>query len=75
MLMIRLSLYGAKKKPTYRIVAIDKRKARNAKAKEYLGFFNPKTDVCVVDVVRVYHLVKQGAQLSNRVNSLLRKPR
>ena len=43
MLMIRLARFGAKKKPSYRVVVIEKEKARNGRSLEVLGFYNPLT--------------------------------
>ena len=41
MLMIRLARFGAKKSPTYRIVVIDKVRARDSRAVEVVGTYNP----------------------------------
>jgi len=41
MLMIRLARFGAKKKPTYRVVVIDKERARDSRALEVVGHYNP----------------------------------
>ena len=41
MLMIRLARFGAKKKPTYRLVVIEKERARNSRAVEVVGHYNP----------------------------------
>ena len=41
MLMIRLARFGAKKKPTYRLVVIEKERARNSRALEVVGHYNP----------------------------------
>ena len=41
MLMIRLARFGAKKKPTYRVVMMDKERARNSRAVEVVGHYNP----------------------------------
>jgi small subunit ribosomal protein S16 len=41
MLMIRLARFGAKKKPTYRLVVIDKERARNSRAVEIVGHYDP----------------------------------
>ncbi len=37
MLMIRMARFGAKKKPTYRVVVIDKERARNSRSVEVVG--------------------------------------
>ena len=41
MLAIRLARFGAKKKPTYRVVIIDKERARNSRSVETVGHYNP----------------------------------
>ncbi len=41
MLMIRLARFGAKKKPTYRLVVIQKDRARDSRAVEIVGHYNP----------------------------------
>ena len=41
MLMIRLARFGAKKKPFYRVVVIEKERARNGRALEVVGHYNP----------------------------------
>ena len=41
MLCIRLARTGAKKKPQYRVVVIEKEKARNGRFLEILGHYNP----------------------------------
>ena len=44
MLMIRLARFGAKKKPFYRVVVIEKERARNGRNLEVVGHYNPLTD-------------------------------
>ena len=41
MLMIRLARFGGKKKPSYRVVVIDKERARNSRSVEVVGTYNP----------------------------------
>ena len=50
MLMIRLARFGAKKKPTYRVVVIDKERARNSRSVEVVGLYNPVSQPPVVDL-------------------------
>jgi small subunit ribosomal protein S16 len=75
MLMIRLARFGAKKKPSYRVVVIDKERARNSRAVEVLGFYNPVTQPATVNLKydRVAHWVSVGAQPSTTVARLLQK--
>jgi small subunit ribosomal protein S16 len=72
MLMIRLARFGAKKKPTYRVVVIEKDRARDSRAVEVVGHYNPVADPAVVNLQhdRIEHWVKQGAQLSTTVARL-----
>ena len=75
MLMIRLARFGAKKKPTYRLVVIEKERARNSRAVEVVGHYNPVSQPKVVHIKhdRVEHWRKNGAQLSDRVARLVEK--
>ena len=73
MLSIRLTRFGAKGQPTYRIVVIDKRKARESRAKETIGSYNPRTEPpqVSIDVEKAKLWIKRGAQPSETVKSLL----
>ncbi|MDC1436589.1 30S ribosomal protein S16 [Gammaproteobacteria bacterium] len=77
MLMIRLSRGGAKKRPFYHFTVADKRKARDGRFVERVGFFNPSArgqeERLRVDLERVEYWKGQGAQLSERVTSLLKE--
>lgn len=75
MLMIRLARFGAKKKPTYRVVVIDKERARNSRSVEVVGFYNPVAQPAVVKLEhdRIQHWMKHGAQPSERVGRLMVK--
>lgn len=74
MLMIRLARFGAKKKPTYRLVVIEKDRARNSRAVEVVGHYNPvsKPKEVVIDHERVEFWKKNGAQLSDTVARLVK---
>jgi len=76
MVKIRLMRVGAKNNPHYRIVALDKRRKRNGRALEFLGTFDPKTDPARFQLrrERVEAWLKQGAQLSEAVRALWRRP-
>jgi small subunit ribosomal protein S16 len=75
MIALRLMRLGTKKKPYYRIIAIDSRKPRESKAKEILGYYNPLTEPpdIKVDLERANYWLKRGAQASETVQSLLHK--
>ena len=74
MLMIRLARFGAKKKPIYRVVVIDKERARDSKALEIVGQYNPLTEPATVKLEheRITYWTKNGAQLSDTVARLLK---
>jgi small subunit ribosomal protein S16 len=74
MLMIRLARFGAKKKPSYRVVVIDKERARNSRSVEVVGFYNPVSQPHVVNLKheRIEHWIKNGAQPSETVSRLLK---
>lgn len=73
MLMIRLARFGAKKKPFYRIVVIEKERARNGRNLEVLGHYNPLATPAQVVLKhdRVDYWTKNGAQLSETVKRLV----
>jgi len=73
--VIRLKRMGAIKKPSHRIVVIDKRKARGGKPIETLGSYDPKTDpaTIVVKKDRAEYWLGVGALPSAAVKTLLKK--
>ena len=75
MLMIRLARIGARKQPYYRVVVIDKERARNGRSVEVVGLYNPRTSPATIDLKRdrIEYWVSKGAQLSDTVNRLLSK--
>ena len=74
MLMIRLARFGAKKKPTYRVVVIDKERARDSAAVEVVGTYNPIAQPHQVNLKhdRIAHWMKNGAQPSDTVARLMK---
>lgn len=74
MLAIRLARFGAKKKPTYRVVVIEKDRARNSRSVEVVGHYNPvaKPAQIQLDRERIQYWMKNGAQPSDTVNRLLK---
>jgi small subunit ribosomal protein S16 len=75
MLMIRLARFGAKKKPTYRLVVIEKDRARNSRAVEVVGHYNPVSKPKQIHIKhdRVEHWLRNGAQPSETVERLLKQ--
>jgi len=72
--MIRLARFGAKKKPFYRIVVIEKERARDSRNLEVVGHYNPLTEPASVKIQhdRVAHWTKNGAQMSDTVARLVK---
>ena len=74
MLAIRLARFGAKKKPTYRVVVIERERARNSRSVEVVGHYDPIAKPAQVHLnhERIEYWIKSGAQPSDRVNRLLK---
>jgi small subunit ribosomal protein S16 len=74
MLMIRLARFGAKKKPTYRVVVIEKERARDSRAVEVVGQYNPLKHPAEVHLKhdRIQYWIQHGAKLSDTVARLLK---
>jgi small subunit ribosomal protein S16 len=73
--MIRLARVGARKQPYYRIVVIEKDRARNGRSIEVVGTYNPRTNPATVDLKheRIAYWRCAGAQLSTIVEKLVTK--
>jgi small subunit ribosomal protein S16 len=76
MVTIRLSRGGAKKRPFYNIVVQDSRTSRDGRFIERVGFYNPSAveseEGLRLDQERIDYWVGQGAQLSERVASIIK---
>jgi small subunit ribosomal protein S16 len=74
--MIRLARIGARKQPYYRVVVIEKERARNGRSVEVVGTYNPRTTPASIEFKRdrVDYWVSKGAQCSDRVKKLLALP-
>lgn len=77
MVKIRLLRAGAKKRPFYRVIAIDQRRKRDGRALEFLGTYNPiaKPAEIRLQTDRIDAWVAQGAQLTDAVRALMRRAR
>ncbi|MGZ7029953.1 MAG: 30S ribosomal protein S16 [Terriglobales bacterium] len=73
--MIRLARVGARKQPHYRVVVIEKERARNGRSVEVVGIYNPRTDPATVELKRdrIDHWVSKGARMSETVARLFSK--
>lgn len=79
MLVIRLSRGGAKKRPFYHVVVADRRRSRDGRFVERIGFANPvasgKAESVRINMERFAHWVGVGAQPSATVARLVRDVR
>jgi small subunit ribosomal protein S16 len=75
MVRIRLLRAGAKKRPFYRIIAIDQRRKRDGRALEFLGTYNPIGEPAEIKLKteRIEAWTAKGAQLSDAVRGLIRR--
>ena len=75
MVAMRLTRIGSKKRPYYRIVVIDKRRARNGRFLEVLGQYNPIAIPAQVQInsERALYWLAKGAEPSETVRSILRQ--
>lgn len=76
MVVIRLSRGGTNKRPFYHVVVADRRKARDGRNIERVGYFNPiaagKEIRLHLEVERIKYWISTGAQPSDRVQQLLK---
>ena len=72
--MIRLARFGGKKTPAYRVVVIEKERARDSRSVEVVGTYNPVAKPAAVnlDHARIEHWMKNGARPSDTVARLLK---
>jgi small subunit ribosomal protein S16 len=73
--MIRLARVGARKQPYYRIVVIEKDRARNGRSIEVVGTYNPRTNPATVELKheRISYWRSVGAQFTPTVEKLVAK--
>lgn len=72
---IRLKRMGMKKKPFYRVVVADVRSPRDGRFIEEIGYYNPVSEPIElkIDNEKAVQWIKNGAQPTETVRSLLRK--
>lgn len=73
MIAIRLSRYGRKKAPFYRIVAVDSTKKAKGAVLEFLGTWNIAKKELNVKSEKVKAWIEKGAKMSATVKKLLEK--
>jgi len=72
---IRLARHGRKKRPFYRIVVADSRRARDGRFIESLGTYNPISNPAKVQVnqAKAFHWLGEGAQMTGTVEKILER--
>ena len=72
---IRLARMGAKKKPFYRIVAVDSESPRDGKFLEILGFYDPMKDPKEIQIHehKVNYWLQRWARVTDSAKALLKK--
>ena len=75
MVKIRLTRVGAKKKPYYRVQAIDQRRRRDGRPLQFLGTYDPNSDPAAINLKTeaIDAWLAKGAQMSDTVASLVRR--
>ena len=75
MVKIRLRRMGAKKNPFYRVIVADSKSPRDGRCIEEIGTYNPLTSPSEIniDVERALYWIKNGAQPTDTVRSLIKK--
>lgn len=74
-LKIRLTRMGSKKRPFYRIVAMESQSRRDGRPLEFLGTYNPMREPAEIklDTENIQKWIDRGAQPTDTVRSLLKK--
>ena len=72
---IRLSRFGTKKRPFYRIVVADSRAPRDGKFIERIGTYDPNQDPAVIRIEeeKAVKWMNMGAQPSQTVKNLMKE--
>ncbi len=71
MVTIRLSRFGRKKAPFYRVVVVDDRKKTTGGVIDYIGTWNPIKKLKTIDTEKLAEWIGKGAQVSQTVKKLL----
>jgi len=74
--MIRLKRVGARKQPQYRVVVIEKERARDGRPVEVVGTYNPRSNPASIELKRerIDYWISKGAKMSDRVSKIVSKP-
>ncbi len=72
---IRLSRYGAKKQPSYRIVVAEERSKRDGRIVEKIGHYDPRTEppTVVLNEERTKYWLGVGARPTDAMGPILKR--
>ncbi len=73
MVTIRLSRFGRKNAPFYRIAVIDSRKKTTGGVLDYIGTWNPIKKLTQIDKEKLDSWTKKGARISSSLEKILKK--
>ena len=71
MVTIRLSRFGRKNAPYYRIAVMDARKRAAGSAIEYIGTWNPAKKTKEINKEKLSEWIKKGAQISPSAKKII----
>ena len=74
-LKLRLTRMGSKKRPFYRVVAMESGTRRDGRALDYVGYYNPMVEPAEIklDDDKIKMWLGRGATPSNTVRSLMKQ--
>lgn len=73
MVRIRLTRLGRRRRPFYRVVAIDSKKPRSGSGLSNLGYYDPIQDLVKLDVKGMEFYISKGAQMNDSVKHIYKR--
>ena len=72
---VRMTRSGSKKRPFYRIVAINSESRRDGRPLDYIGYYNPCTNpgTLSIDAEKLNAWIEKGAEMTDTVRTLVKK--
>ena len=72
---VRMTRSGSKKRPFYRIVAINSESRRDGRPLDYIGYYNPCTNpgTLSIDADKLNAWIEKGAEMTDTVRTLVKK--
>ena len=72
---VRMTRSGSKKRPFYRIVAINSDSRRDGRPLDFIGYYNPCTNpgTLSIDADKLNAWIEKGAEMTDTVRTLVKK--